>query len=421
MKLDLSFLKQLSKTDPAWRFSKWSSFEQAFSAPEITSEIKTQTAVEEIRQEAEDFLPTSGIAFFEAHRDGSWTFNASAGTNEKSFEWKLESPTPSKSKVSTLLKGVLAHAAEASLTPTLSILLKNTSSSQPLRLGFRFAPDSSQSSVTKAGSSSSQTAPTCFKIKISIEAHASAEIVQEFSPKTGSLLLEQNIAVAEASELNLYLLSLGSSKLYLHSNVEIASQGKASATNLCHSQNPESVFHNEQNFYLQGKKAQAAAHGITFCKLGALSENYSAVHHQIRETLSEQLFKNILGSESKAFFRGEIHIAEGADLSSANQLSRGMLLSTSAQSITEPVLNICADEVEAAHGSSTGELNAEELFYLESRGIDAELAKQMLLEGFALEVIEKIKFDKLTAWSKKQFVKGLKNTEPSQKGKVSNV
>jgi|GEM_PF-4127964 len=418
MNLDLSYLKQLSKSDPAWRFSKWSSFEQAFTqVPAL--------AISDKQTEPNDFLSTSGIAFFEAHEDGTWTFNHAADNSSpaqpaektKNLEWKLESGTPLKSLFSLAAKGVLAHAAEASLAPTLSILIKNTQAAQPLRLGFRFAPGNSQSSGTKEESSLPPAAPTCFKIKIAIEANTSAEIVQEFLPESGSLLLEQNIALAEASELNLYLLSLGDSKLYLRSNIEIASDGKASATNLCHSPNPESVFHNEQNFYLQGKKAHAAAYGITFCKLGALSENYSAVHHQVRETLSEQLFKNILGSDSKAFFRGEIHIAEGADLSSANQLSRGMLLSPSAQSITEPVLNICADEVEAAHGSSTGELNAEELFYLESRGIDAEQAKQMLLEGFALEVIEKIKFDQLAHWSKKQFVKGLQNTEPSQEGK----
>ena len=95
-------------------------------------------------------------------------------------------------------------------------------------------------------------------------------------------------------------------------------------------------------------------------------------------------------------------------MTNASQLNRNLLLSSKARVDTKPELDIVADNVKCAHGATVSQLQADEIFYLQSRGISAEQAQRLLLYGFAMEIVEKITVaplrqslsDRLTQWAR---------------------
>nr|MBA3708183.1 SufD family Fe-S cluster assembly protein [Planctomycetota bacterium] len=116
--------------------------------------------------------------------------------------------------------------------------------------------------------------------------------------------------------------------------------------------------------------------------------NHVRVRHQVGPTTSTQLFKTIADGSSTASFDGLVAIAKGADGSQATQRNNNLLLSPSARVDTRPQLDILADDVKAGHGATVGRLDADELFYLRTRGLDAGTARAVLTRAFAAEVIE---------------------------------
>src|ERR1700704_22778 len=93
----------------------------------------------------------------------------------------------------------------------------------------------------------------------------------------------------------------------------------------------------------------------------------------------------------RAVFNGKVFVREGALLTDARQLNKNLLLSAEAHVDTKPELEIFADDVKCAHGAAIGQLDEDELFYLESRGIHSDLARNLLTYGFAEEVIVRIR------------------------------
>lgn len=114
------------------------------------------------------------------------------------------------------------------------------------------------------------------------------------------------------------------------------------------------------------------------------------IYHKVPRTTSAQLVKNILDDKSRGVFTGKILIEREAIEVDSSQLSRALLLSKKAQMNARPQLEIYADDVKASHGATIGQLSEEELFYLQSRGLTSEKARQMLCHGFGLEITEEI-------------------------------
>lgn len=120
------------------------------------------------------------------------------------------------------------------------------------------------------------------------------------------------------------------------------------------------------------------------------SDIYTEIHHRAADSTSDQLAKGILDGESKGVFTGKIHIHPDAQRVNSGQLNKNLLLSKKAQVHSQPQLEIFADDVKCSHGSTTGQLSPDEIFYFESRGIPLEKAKTLLAHGFGLEVVLKI-------------------------------
>lgn len=124
------------------------------------------------------------------------------------------------------------------------------------------------------------------------------------------------------------------------------------------------------------------------------------IEHQAPCTISHQLVKGVAGGHAKGIFQGKIHIAKDCVQTEGNQLHKALLLSENAEVDVKPELEIFADDVKCSHGAACGELDAEQLFYMRSRGIGEEEARQLLIDAYLDEVISKVGDEKIRAWIK---------------------
>ena len=114
------------------------------------------------------------------------------------------------------------------------------------------------------------------------------------------------------------------------------------------------------------------------------------VKHAAGGGKSEQLIKFVLDNNARGRFIGDLKIAPDAQQTEAHQTNRNLLLSEAAEMRTQPQLEIYADDVQATHGASTGQLDESALFYMQQRGIDKQKARQLLVGAFMREVLDKI-------------------------------
>jgi len=140
--------------------------------------------------------------------------------------------------------------------------------------------------------------------------------------------------------------------------------------------------------HLNGREARASLNGLSLLSGEATVKNETVVHHSGLATTSRQLFKDILSDKSRSEYSGLVHVHRGADKSDSGQLARNLLLSDDARADSKPMLKIDADDVKCTHGSSIGQISPQEVFYLRSRGIEENVARRLLIYGFAEEVIE---------------------------------
>lgn len=141
---------------------------------------------------------------------------------------------------------------------------------------------------------------------------------------------------------------------------------------------------------LIGEEAIANLDGLSLVDQQRHGEHHVIMRHHAGACTSNQRFRSVLDDRSRAVFTGKIEVAEGAQLTDANQSSRALLRSDQAVAFSNPQLEIYADDVRCTHGSTIGELDEEAIFYLRARGLSAEAARTMLTVAFAAEVLNEI-------------------------------
>ena len=142
---------------------------------------------------------------------------------------------------------------------------------------------------------------------------------------------------------------------------------------------------------LQGENSSATFKGLADLQGVRQAHQYVMVEHKAPNAHSEQLFKTVLNDQAQSSFEGKIYVHSIAQQTRAYQLNNHLLLGDKVVANSKPNLEIFADDVKASHGSTMGQLNADEMFYLQSRGIGKELAKQMLKSGFCAEILGEVK------------------------------
>ena len=143
--------------------------------------------------------------------------------------------------------------------------------------------------------------------------------------------------------------------------------------------------------------AECAVDGLYLVGTGQHADTHSLIDHAAPHCTSRQLYKGILDGKSRAVFNGKVFVHRDAQQTDAQQTNKNLLLSPEARVDTKPQLEIFADDVKCAHGATVGQLGEDELFYLLSRGLHPELARNLLTYGFAEELVEKIKIESIKA------------------------
>lgn len=136
--------------------------------------------------------------------------------------------------------------------------------------------------------------------------------------------------------------------------------------------------------------AHAESYNLYLTNGSEHSDINTVIHHLAADTTSNQIAKGILDGESKGIFTGKIHIHQHAQRVNSGQINKNLLLSQKAHAHSQPQLEIFADDVKCSHGSTTGQLSDDEVFYFQARGIPADKAKTLLAHGFGMEVVLKI-------------------------------
>ena len=147
---------------------------------------------------------------------------------------------------------------------------------------------------------------------------------------------------------------------------------------------------NEINCNLNGKYSSAFINGVFSLNKQKHHEIKTNINHLTENTKSYQLIKSVLEKDTKAVYQGKIFVNSKAQKTDGYQLSKSILLSETAEFNAKPELEIYADDVKCSHGSTSGSLNEDSIFYLMSRGLNYKEAKKLLINGFLLDVVEKI-------------------------------
>jgi len=143
--------------------------------------------------------------------------------------------------------------------------------------------------------------------------------------------------------------------------------------------------------------AECWVDGLYLVTAAQHTDTHSVIDHRKPHCTSHQLYKGILDGKARAVFNGKIFVRHDAQKTDAMQTNKNLLLSNEARVDTKPQLEILADDVKCAHGAAVGQIEEDELFYLETRGIHTDLARNLLTYGFAEEVIGKIKIQSIRA------------------------
>ena len=148
---------------------------------------------------------------------------------------------------------------------------------------------------------------------------------------------------------------------------------------------------------LEGEGAQAHLSGVSVLGESAHADVTTHVIHRKGNTQSTQLFKHVAGGKARAVYQGKVTVAKGADGADSHQTAKALLLSETAEADLKPELEIFAEDVKCAHGAAIGDLDAEQIFYLRSRGIPEGHARALLLYAFLEEALNPIANEDLRA------------------------
>ena len=206
-----------------------------------------------------------------------------------------------------------------------------------------------------------------------------------------------------------YTLSNIVTEIFLEQNSQInynTFQGEGNDASQIHNtsvnQNKDSVFNShtvtfcgtivKNNFIvnLNEEHAEVSLDGLYMPDKEQCFDNYIFVNHAKPNCTSNQNYKGIIDNKAKAVFLGKVYVAKDAQKTLADQSNKNLLLTDYAKVYSRPQLEIYADDVSCSHGSTSGQLDKESLFYLRSRGIPLKRAKNLLMYAFTSDLIDNI-------------------------------
>ncbi len=233
------------------------------------------------------------------------------------------------------------------------------------------------------------TQPRCLVIA---EAHSNLTFIQTFVGNDDQpyfLNAVTEVWLAEGAQVNHTEVQWQSSRA-VHINTTAIAQARNSVYKNQSISLGAKISRQNSVVHQMAEQTETSLTGLAFIDGEQLADTHSVIAHNYPYGSSKQLHKCIADGRSHAIFNGKIQVAKLAQQTDSTQLSRNLLLSGKARVDTKPQLEIFADNVKCAHGATVSQLEAEEIFYLQSRAIDAESAANLLTYAFATEAIAQI-------------------------------
>jgi Fe-S cluster assembly protein SufD len=176
------------------------------------------------------------------------------------------------------------------------------------------------------------------------------------------------------------------------------------------------LVRNEIDAQLADLGAEVDLRGLYVGKGSQHVDNHTRVDHATPHTTSREIYKGILGEQSRGVFRGLVHVRPDAQKIDSQQSNMNLLLSDQARIDTRPQLEIHADDVKCSHGSTIGKLDDEALFYLRSRGLSENDARALLTRGFAAEICDALPANGVRAYASERVRNTLAACVPGEIG-----
>ena len=229
------------------------------------------------------------------------------------------------------------------------------------------------------------------KLEFQLEQNSSLRLIDLFNDRAENNFINifYNFDLKENAILKNYKIDKVQNKniRYSYNNIE---QDNNSVSETFVLSSGSNFSKNEINCNLKGEYSSAFVNGIFSLNNGQHHEVRTIINHLVENTKSYQLIKSVLGKNSKSAYQGKIFVDSKAQKTDGYQLSKAILLDETSEFNAKPELEIYADDVKCSHGSASGSLDENSIFYLMSRGLNYQQSKELLINGFLLDVVEKI-------------------------------
>ena len=235
------------------------------------------------------------------------------------------------------------------------------------------------------------------RVVVMVEREASATIIETHETLDGGDYFVNSVvdvSVGESARLVHYKVQQEGERAF-HVAATRAALGQSASYDLTTITLGARLSRHNIDVQLEHEGAECWVDGLYLLGTGQHADTHSLIDHRVPRCTSHQNYKGILDGKSRAVFNGRIYVHPDAQQTDAFQSNKNLLLSSDARVDTKPQLEIYADDVKCAHGATVGQLEEEELFYLISRGLRPQLARNLLTYGFAEEIVEKIKIDSI--------------------------
>ncbi len=242
------------------------------------------------------------------------------------------------------------------------------------------------------------------QINIDINKSSSATVIEQYASEISSFFQNNCVfaSIKENASLNHLRIFSNANKTINISNSYIDQSDDSSYK---YFQFVDSGALQRSDIYnsLKGVNSTCSLSGLTLLNDNQHSATYITTDHVMPNCTSSQNFKSVLNDKSSGVFNGRTIVREDSQKTNSKQSNKNLLLSDKAKMNSNPQLEIYADDVKCAHGSTTGALDEEALFYMQSRGIDRESAAALLIRGFVNELMEELDDENLREYLLTKF------------------
>jgi Fe-S cluster assembly protein SufD len=228
---------------------------------------------------------------------------------------------------------------------------------------------------------------------IQLDAGAEATVLEHYvslAETNGFTNVVSEVQLAEKATLNHFKLQHESMGQF-HIATLAAKQAAGSVWNTNNISLGSKLARNDIHTQLLGEDAHVTMDGLYLVKGDQHVDNHTRIDHAVPNTTSDEVYKGVLDGNSHAVFNGKVVVHKDAQKTDSSQSNKNLLLSRSCEIDSKPELEIYADDVKCAHGSTVGQIDEQQLFFLRARGLDEVEARSLLTYAFAVDVLQRIK------------------------------